>query len=77
MNKRLVGAMTLAISLWGASITRQDFRSGRSRFWLSGGVNMFEARRDRNPAWFWAFTAFNGALIAALLVVSVLMILVP
>ena len=77
MNKRLAGAMTLAVCLWGASITRQDYREGRSRFWLSGGINMFEARRDQDPIWFWAFTAINAGLVTALLSVSILMLLLP
>lgn len=77
MNKRLIAALTFGVSLWGAAITRQDFRAGRSRFWLSGGINMFEARRDANPAWFWAFTAINAVLIGALLAVSTLMFFVP
>jgi hypothetical protein len=77
MNKRLAAAMTFAVCSWGAWMTRQDFRDGRSRFWFSGRVNMFEAHRDRNPLWFWAFTAINAALIAILLAVSVLLFFVP
>jgi hypothetical protein len=77
MNKRLAGAMAFAVCLWGAAITRRDFRAGRSRFWLSGGINMFEASREQDPAWFWAFTAINAVLIAGLLAVSALLVIVP
>ena len=77
MNKRLAAAMTFAVCFWGASITRQDFRDGRARFWFSGGANTFECRRDQDPMWFWAFTAVNTALITALLTVSLLLIFVP
>jgi hypothetical protein len=77
MNKRWTGALTFGISLWGASITRDDFRRGRSRLWPSGGVIPFEASREANPLWFWTFTAINIALIAVLLAVSILLVVRP
>ena len=77
MNAHLAGALGLAIVLGGAVITLQDFRSSVSRFWLSGGVNMFTFRRDAAPALVWASTLANGVLIGLVILGSVAALLLP
>ena len=67
MNAHLAGALALLIVVPGAFITRQDYRQGVSRFWLSGGINTLTFRRDADPVLFWGSTVINILLIGLIL----------
>jgi hypothetical protein len=77
MNRRIAGALGLAVSLGGVAATLGDFRTGRSRFWLSGGVNMFTFDRIASPMLFWASTVANILLLALLTFGSTAAMLLP
>ncbi len=77
MNRRVAGLLGLAVLVPGAMITWNDFRAGQSRFWLTGGLNMFKADRLQSPLFFWAFTAINTVLITALIAVCALIVVLP
>ncbi len=77
MNRRLAGLLALAVLLPGGVMTLGDYREGRSRFWLSGGVEMFTFDRRKNPASFWASTVINAVLIVAVGLVCAVMIALP
>ena len=77
MNRRLAGLLALAVLLPGGAMTVGDYRDGKSRFWLSGGVEMFTFDRRTNPALFWASTLANAVLIMALTLICGVMLIVP
>ena len=77
MNRRVAALLALAVALPGGAMTLGDYRDGKSRFWLSGGVNMFTFERRANPLLFWASTVINVALIAALTLVCGVMLVLP
>ena len=77
MNKRLAAMLALAVVLPGGALTLGDYRDGRSRFWLSGGVNMFTFQRRDNPLLFWASTVINILMIVAMTIVCAVMLVLP
>ncbi|OYY89258.1 MAG: hypothetical protein B7Y45_12875 [Sphingomonas sp. 28-66-16] len=77
MNRRVAGAIGLAVGLGGAAMTLGDFRRRQSRFWLSGGVNMFTFDRDRDPMMFWGSTIANWLLIGLITAGGALAVLLP
>ncbi len=77
MNRHVAAMLALAVALPGGAMTLGDYREGRSRFWLSGGVNMFTFERRASPLLFWVSTAVNVLMIAALAIVCALMLVLP
>ena len=69
--------MAFAVALGGAVMTVMDFRAHRSRFWLSGGINIFSFDRATSPRLFWASTVINTILIALLMIVSLAAMVLP
>jgi hypothetical protein len=78
MNARMItGMIVVMIVLWGTILTREDYRRGVSRFWLSGGVSMFTFRRDATPRLFWASLITNILFIGAVLMGAIGLIALP
>ena len=77
MNRHVAALLALAVALPGGAMTLGDYRDGKSRFWLSGGVNMFTFDRTASPLLFWASTAVNVLMIAALTIVCGFMLVLP
>ncbi|WP_267387049.1 hypothetical protein [Sphingomonas sp. GC_Shp_3] len=77
MNAHLAGGLALLIVVPGAFMTRQDYRNGVSRFWLSGGIDMFTFRRYADPAFFWGSTIVNVMLIGLILLGAVAALILP
>ncbi len=77
VNRHLAALLALAGALPGGAMTLGDYRAGKSRFWLSGGVNKFTFDRRTSPAFFWASTAANAVLIVALTLVCAVMLVQP
>jgi hypothetical protein len=75
IDRRFAALLTLMVVIPGAVMTLRDFRDGRSRLWLSGGIVPLQASRDASPLFFWAYTALN-VVVCGLLAVAGAAILV-
>ena len=74
MNHRVAGLLALVVVLPGAVITRNDFRSGVARLWLSGGVVPIRAERAVSPTNFWVLMIMNWALIVLIAAAGIMLL---
>ncbi|MEO5492828.1 MAG: hypothetical protein ABIR08_02235 [Sphingomonas sp.] len=76
MNRILIALVLLGLGLYFASQTRDGYRDGKMPLMISSRISPFTFDRFQVPSWFWAATAINIVVTAAMALAGILILAV-
>jgi len=74
MTRIVVALILFALGLYFASQTRDGYRDGKMPLMISSRISPFVFDRFQVPSWFWAATAINVIVAAAMVLAGILIL---